>query len=125
MGSWHTPPHLWEKLKPVAREMRHSPTAAEKILWEHLRDRRLDGYKFRRQHAMERFVVDFYCSEANLVVEVDGTIHQYTAEEDAIRQEFLEAQGLQVMRFRNEEVLSDLRSVLDTIGTALRGLESR
>ncbi len=120
VGRWHTPPHLWEKLKPIAQELRRDPTPAEKLLWEHLRNRRMGGYKFRRQHAVDRFVVDFYCPEAGLVVEVDGPIHQYKPDEDAIRQDFLEAQGLRVLRFRNEDVLGDLRSVLDTIAASLR-----
>jgi len=119
MSHWHTPAELWEKLKPVAREMRHAPTEAERVLWQHLRNRRLRGYKFRRQHPVERFIVDFYCSEAGLVLEVDGPIHQYTPEEDAIRQEFLEAHGLRVLRFRNGEVLGSIGSVLDAIIAAL------
>jgi len=119
-GSWRTPPHLWEKLKPLAQEMRRHPTPAEKMLWQHLRDKQLLGYKFRRQHTIGRFIVDFYCRDAGLVIEVDGPIHQYTAEEDAIRQEFLERQGLRVLRFTNDQVFTDLTSVLAAIGRALK-----
>ncbi len=90
---WKTPPDLWARLKPLARQMRREPTPAEERLWESLRNRGLDGYKFRRQHSIDRFVVDFYCSEASLVVEVDGPVHKYTRTDDAIRQEFLEVQG--------------------------------
>jgi len=87
----HVAPEWWEKLKPLARQKRHEPTPAEDALWQLLRGRRTAGFKFRRQHAIERFVVDFYCHEAHLIVEVDGEIHEYTREEDMLRQSFLEA----------------------------------
>ena len=119
---WKTPPHLWERLKPLAREMRKNPTPAEDRLWQHLRRRQVLGYKFRRQHAIERFIVDFYCREAHLIIEVDGPIHQYTQEEDAIRQEFLESQGFRVLRFTNDQVLSDIEGVLQTIEQALKAV---
>ncbi len=73
------------------------------------------GVKFRRQHPLDRFVVDFFCDEATLIVEVDGAIHQYTAEEDALRQEFLESYGFRVLRFNNEDVLHHSADVLDLI----------
>src|SRR5512145_2079431 len=95
----HISPKLWEKLKPIAREMRHEPTPAEDALWQVVRDHKIKGAKFRRQHSVGPFIVDFYCSKAKLVIEVDGSIHQYTQEEDAVRQEFLESMGLQVIRF--------------------------
>lgn len=113
--SWQTPPQLWEKLKPLGRQMRHQPTPAEEKLWQKLRNKQLLGFKFRRQHSIDRFIVDFYCNEAQLVVEVDGEIHDYTQEEDAIRQEFLESLGLRVVRFRNEAVLSSIDGVLEGI----------
>ncbi|MEA3345370.1 MAG: type ISP restriction/modification enzyme [Chloroflexota bacterium] len=77
------------------------------------------GFKFRRQHAIDRFIVDFYCSKAHLVVEVEGPIHQYTEEEDAIRQEFLESLGFRVLRFTNDEVNNALDSVTERIAAAL------
>ena len=109
-------PQLWEKLKPLARQMRHEPTPAEQRLWGYLRGRRLAGKKFRRQHAIDRFIVDFFCAETRLVIEVDGPIHDYTQEEDAIRQAYLEeVQGLRVIRFRNEAVLEEPERVLAEI----------
>jgi very-short-patch-repair endonuclease len=111
-----TTPELWQKLKPLAREMRHSPTLAENKLWERLRNRRLNGLKFRRQHAIDRFIVDFYCAEARLVIEVDGEIHQYTQAEDALRTEFLESLGLRVIRFENGDVLTQIDGVVEAIG---------
>ncbi|MFN8450920.1 MAG: endonuclease domain-containing protein [Anaerolineae bacterium] len=114
-----TPPALWEKLKPLARQMRHAPTPAERKLWAYLRSRAVLDYKFRRQHSIDRFVVDFVCLEAALIIEVDGGVHQYTADEDAIRQEFLESLGFRVLRFTNEQVLREIEEVLKQIGETL------
>jgi predicted helicase/very-short-patch-repair endonuclease len=120
VSDWHTKPELWEKLKPVARQMRKEPTPAEDIMWQHLRDRQLLGFKFRRQHSIERFILDFYCSEAALVIEIDGPIHQYSKEEDAIRQEYIESYGLRFLRFTNDDVINNLESVLSRISDELR-----
>jgi very-short-patch-repair endonuclease len=117
---WHTQPELWEKLKPLARRKRLEPTAAESKLWQFLRNRQIVDAKFRRQHSIERFIVDFFCAEASLVIEVDGPIHQYSTVEDAIRQEFLESQGFRVIRFTNEEVLTSFNTVLDQIKSTLQ-----
>ncbi|MBI2304687.1 MAG: DUF559 domain-containing protein [Chloroflexi bacterium] len=119
MKGWHTSPELWARLKPLARQMRRKPTGAEERLWQHLRNRQLMGFKFRRQHSMERFIVDFYCAEAGLVVEVEGPIHQYQHGEDQTRREYLESRGLRVLRFSNDEVLHYLDKVLHQISTAL------
>ena len=116
---WYTSPQIWEQLKPLAREKRRVPTPAENRLWQHLRRRRCSGFKFRRQHTIDRFITDFYCPSIRLVIEVDGPIHQYTPEEDAIRQAFLENAGLQVLRFTNAQVEEDLDSVLRNIKAAL------
>jgi very-short-patch-repair endonuclease len=115
------PPELWEKLKPLARQMRHEPTPAEDYLWKYLRSRRLHHAKFRRQQVIERFIVDFYCAEAHLVVEVDGEIHQYTTAEDTIRQAYLESLGLGVLRFTNDAVLRETEAVLAQIAAYLSG----
>jgi very-short-patch-repair endonuclease len=109
------PLELWTKLKPLARQMRREPTLAEQKVWHFLRQRSASDYKFRQQHVSERFIVDFYCAKAHLVIEVDGHIHDYTATEDAIRQEYLEALGLRVIRFTNAEVLNDIDDVLRQI----------
>jgi very-short-patch-repair endonuclease len=114
-GTWRTSPELWDKLKPLAREHRHEPTPAERVLWERLRRNQVAGVQFRRQHPIDRFIVDFYCGAAMLVVEVDGPIHDTTVEEDAARQQFLEALGLRVLRFTNEEVLNQTDAVVARI----------
>ena len=118
MARWRTEPELWEKLKPLAREMRRKPTEAEEILWQHLRRSQL-CFRFRRQHAIERFVVDFYCAQAGLIVEVDGPIHQYRKEEDLIRQGYIESLGMRMLRFSNNEVCQALSGVLSQITVAL------
>lgn len=118
-AKWHTSPALWEKLKPLAREMRHAPTHAEEILWQCLRNRQVLGCKFRRQHTIDRFILDFYCAEINLCIEADGDIHQYTQTEDAIRREFLESIGIRTLRFTNDQIISGLESVMDEIRTAI------
>ena len=121
---WHTDATLWVKLKPIVREMRHKPTEAENLLWQKLRNCQLSGYKFRRQHNIERFIVDFYCAEANLVVEVDGPVHQYQKNEDEIRQQYIESQGLKLIRFTNDAVLNDMEQVLKQIAKYLVNLSS-
>jgi very-short-patch-repair endonuclease len=112
-------PGWWHILKPLSQQMRHEPTPAEEQLWQRLRNRRTFNVKFRRQHAIERFIVDFYCAEAHLIIEVDGSIHEYTQEHDALRQTFLESLGLRVLRFTNDEVLLGTNAVLERIGEVL------
>ena len=117
---FHTAPKLWEKLKPLARQKRHNPTPAEDKLWQELRNRHLCGAKFRRQYTVDRFIVDFFCPKTKLIIEVDGPIHDYTQEEDALRQEFLEAQGLKVIRFTNDVVMKEMQTVLAAIADLLQ-----
>jgi very-short-patch-repair endonuclease len=112
---WHTDPELWDKLKPIAREMRHKPTEGEKLLWAKLRAFQLSGYKFRRQHNIERFIVDFCCPDTRLIVEVDGEIHQYHQEEDLVRQKYLQHMHYSIIRFTNDEVLTNIERVLGKI----------
>lgn len=105
------------RLKAFARQMRRASTATEKRLWSRLRDRRLSGWKFRRQHWLAPYILDFYCPDAALVVELDGDSHATdgAAEADQMRTEFLEAQGLKVIRFWNHQVHEDEDWVLSTI----------
>lgn len=97
-----------------AKEMRENPTPAEAALWESLKSKNL-GDKFRRQHPVDEFIPDFVCLSKKLIIEVDGDIHDSQLEEDQARTDVLEKLGYKVLRFRNEEVLGDLESVLDTI----------
>ena len=115
-GMGRASPELWQRLKPIARQMRREPTEAESALWQRLRGRRLRGVKVRRQHAIDRFIVDFHAAQVGVVIEVDGPVHDFSQEHDAVRQEFLESLGLKVLGFRNEQVLRDIDSVLAEIG---------
>jgi very-short-patch-repair endonuclease len=95
--------------------MRHEPTPAEKLLWSRLRDRQLNGLKFRRQQPIGPFVADFFCAECALVVELDGDSHAERVEYDAKRTAFIEREGLQVIRFVNDDVLGNTDAVLEAI----------
>ncbi len=107
-----------EKLQR-ARELRHEMTPAEKILWQELRGNKL-GVHFRRQQIIAGFIVDFYCHEAGLIIEVDGDIHDLQKEEDVRREKVLQEMGLQIVRFRNEEVTKSLSAVLEKISELAR-----
>ena len=102
-----------------ARSLRKRMTDAELRLWQHLRGRQLFGYKFRRQHPVGPFVVDFACLEAGLVVEVDGGQHLDERAKDEARSRVLEAHGFRVVRFWNDEVLKETEVCLEVIGQAL------
>jgi very-short-patch-repair endonuclease len=101
-----------------AKELRKNMTPAECILWERLRDRMLAGNKFRRQHPIGAYIIDFYCAEARLVIEIDGGIHLGQVDADANRSRELEAQGYRVIRFTNEQIETNLELVLSSIQTA-------
>jgi very-short-patch-repair endonuclease len=121
-----SPPRQWEKLKPAARRMRREPTAAEDALWQRIRNRRIGGAKFRRQHTVEGFIVDFVCIESRLIIEVDGGIHSQTDQQafDVERQAFLKASGFRVLRFTNAEVLESPETVAQTIAATLESMSS-
>ena len=100
-----------------ARIHRKAMTPSENILWRHLRKKRLSGILFRRQHPISHFIVDFYCHEAKLVVEIDGDIHnhQENKEYDENRTFELEKFGLKVIRFRNDEINNNIKKVLEIL----------
>jgi very-short-patch-repair endonuclease len=101
----------------AARTQRRAATPAEEKLWQALRNHRLSGLKFRRQHPYERFVLDAFCVEHQLVIEVDGGIHADPAQavHDRERTEFLQARGIRVLRFSNADVEQNLIEVLRQI----------
>jgi tRNA nucleotidyltransferase (CCA-adding enzyme) len=103
-----------------ARELREAQTPVEQILWECIRDRRLDNFKFRRQHNIGRYIADFYCQKARLVIELDGEIHQEQPERDRARDSWMSENNLTVLRFQNKQVLDDLEATLQSILLALR-----
>ena len=106
-----------EELLIHARELRKSLTDAEQLIWYLLRGRRLCGHKFRRQHPVGCYIVDFYCHEKCLAVELDGGGHADDRQEDydAERSEFLKDSGVQVVRFWNHDVLCNTEAVLEEI----------
>ena len=97
-----------------AKDMRANPTPAEAVLWEQLRNKKLDA-KFRQQHLIRDYIVDFVCLDKKLIVEVDGKIHESQIEEDALRTQRLENDYYKVIRFKNEEVLGNIEGVLEKI----------
>ena len=108
----------WDKVRQRAKELRKAQTGAEQILWNNLRNRSLHGLKFRRQHPLGPYIVDFYCAQQRLIVELDGGIHMKQGEADKQRASQLVAHGYRVLRFNNQEVESELEAVLERIAAA-------
>jgi len=104
-----------------ARILRQSMTPAEQLLWSAVRRKQLNGVRFRRQHPIAQFVVDFYCHQAGLVIELDGEIHAQADQQqrDNDRTYELERLGLRVIRFQNEEILNNISGILVRISNEL------
>lgn len=104
-----------------ARDLRKSMTPAEMKLWEKLKGKALEGYKFRRQHPISNYIVDFYCHSSKLVIELDGSIHKLPdqKEYDSGRQYELQELGLRILRFTNEEVIHSTEKVIKEILEAI------
>ncbi len=98
-----------------ARELRSNMTIAELKLWAEIKGKQLKGVKFRRQHPISSYIVDFYAPQLNLVVEVDGDTHEEQKEYDARRTNFLENKGYEILRFTNEEIHQDIEGVLEKL----------
>ena len=113
-------------LKMLARELRKNQTAAEKIFWDRVKNRKFQNLKFRRQHQIGFYIVDFYCCEFNAVIELDGDIHDLPQNNrnDAERDFNLRFLGYYVFRFKNERILSELDSVLKELYEHLQLLPS-
>jgi very-short-patch-repair endonuclease len=108
--------HSKPELKYVRRHLRREQTPAERFLWQKLRNRQLYGRKFKRQYSIGRYVVDFYCAEERLAVELDGSVHDRSSRiYDEERAQFLEAEGIRIVRFENREVFERLETVLEAI----------
>ena len=109
--------HNKKFLEPFRKKLRGHGTTAEAFLWTHLQQKKLEGRKFRRQHSVLNFIVDFYCAEERLAIELDGQYHMNpTAEEkDAARTKKLEEVGLKVLRFENRTVFDNLDWVLEEV----------
>ncbi len=102
-------------LKARARELRRNMTPAERILWNALRGRRFAGFKFRRQQVFGTYVLDFYCANARLTIEVDGETHLEKSKDDERRSDWLEKQGVKVLRFWNNQIYDELEAVLELL----------
>jgi very-short-patch-repair endonuclease len=100
-----------------ARELRKDQTVAERKLWSYLRNRRICGRKFRRQHPFKKYILDFYCDEIQLAVELDGSSHsgELNRQHDKERTDFLESCGIKVIRFYNSAVENDIYEVLSIL----------
>jgi very-short-patch-repair endonuclease len=108
----------------IARQLRKRLTKPERILWRLLRDRRFEGYKFRRQHPEGSHILDFYCPEARLNIELDGFMHglPLRRQADASRDAWLQQQGIRVLRFANRDLLRHRQMVLENIWQVLQEL---
>jgi very-short-patch-repair endonuclease len=102
-----------------AKTMRHAPVGTEKQFWPHIRNRKLGGFKFKRQHLIGPHIVDYVCLEEKPIVELDGTSHQARLAHDAARNRYLQDQDYRVLRFENGEVVEYLSTILEAILTAL------
>jgi len=120
---------MWKGAKPnlfsKAINLRENMTETETILWKDLKSKQLLGYKFRRQHPISHFIVDFYCHKLKLVIEIDGEYHNQKEQLklDQERTKLLEFQGLKVIRFSNVEVSSNLSKVIDEIKNRIEVIE--
>ena len=103
----------------LQRQLRNTPTDAERTLWQRLRSRQLDGAKFRRQHPFDDYILDFACLERKIVIELDGGQHAEAVAYDIQRTAKLEKAGFVVLRFWNNEVFENMDGVLEVIWTAL------
>ncbi|MFV8357340.1 vitamin B12 dependent-methionine synthase activation domain-containing protein [Flavobacterium sp. XS1P32] len=120
--TWETAsPAIYDKLKVRAKEMRNKPTEAEKMLWNVLSNKGVEGFKFRRQHIIGEFIVDFVCLEKKLIIEVDGSIHNEPEqiEHDKNRTIWLESKGFKVVRYTNQQVLNNLNTTIVSISKEL------
>jgi len=115
--------HRIKSVRGIARLLRRKPTRSESMLWEALRNRQLTGMKFLRQHPIGSSIVDFYCHEKRLAVEIDGPIHQKhdVAECDQARQKLIEAYGIRFFRCTSAEVEGNLQGILERLREACRG----
>ncbi|MFH0912111.1 MAG: endonuclease domain-containing protein [Patescibacteria group bacterium] len=111
-----------QRITRTRKLLRRDMPLAEQLLWSKLKNRQIKNYKFRRQHSIGKFIVDFYCPETKLAVELDGDSHfESTAAEklDSQRQAFLESLGIKVIRFTNREVYENMEGILENLDTLL------
>jgi len=103
------------KLKEIARRLRNNSTLSEILLWRHLKGKQMLGYDFDRQKPIDNYIVDFFCNELMLAIEIDGISHEYKVEKDGIRQRQLESLGIRFLRFTDSDVKKNLEGVVTSI----------
>ena len=103
------------KLKQYARDLRKHGTFSEVLLWKKLQGKQLQGYKFRRQKPIDNYIIDFYCHELKLAIEIDGVTHGYKEEYDQERQKILESFGIRFLRFTETQIRSNLWAALKVV----------
>ena len=110
--------------KENRRRLRQEQTYAEKIAWMHLRNRKLIGFKFKRQYSVDKFIIDFYCPELKLAVEIDGSIHELKENKiyDLERQSYIEKYGIEFIRITNEELLGNPNKAFQKIENKIKEL---
>ena len=106
-------------IRQKAKQLRKNSTDAERNLWAHIRNRRLEGWKFRRQLPVGQYIVDFACPELRLIIEIDGGQHAEQIRYDLGRTKFLQSKGYRVVRFWNNEVLGNIEGVLEALTLTL------
>jgi len=119
--------HYDPRLKEIARKLRNEAPLAEKLLWQHLKGKQMLGYDFHRQKPIDQYIVDFFCNELMLAIEVDGESH-YSDEQikkDKIRQTSLEQTGIKFLRFTNEDVKRNVEGVLVKIEEWIKNNENQ
>ncbi|MBN1471007.1 MAG: endonuclease domain-containing protein [Syntrophaceae bacterium] len=99
----------------LGKGLRKRPTHAEQLLWNKLRQKQMEGFKFRRQQPIDNYIVDFICFEKRIIVEVDGGQHAIQNKDDIVRDSYLRQKGFQLLRFWNNEVLQNMDGVLEVI----------
>jgi very-short-patch-repair endonuclease len=110
-------------IKEAVRELRKNQTKAEKLFWNEVRNRKLEGFKFLRQHPFlfeyeggkRFFIADFYCAEKKMIVGIDGYVHKFQKDQDMLRTNLLNEMGLRVIRFQNHEILTNIPTVLEKL----------
>jgi very-short-patch-repair endonuclease len=113
----------FNRTKDLRRSLRKNKTNAEKIVWTCLKSKQIGGYKFRRQHGIGKYIVDFYQLDSKLIIEIDGDVHFITADQekkDIERQKWFESMGYKILRFNNVDIFNNLENILDEIYRAVR-----
>jgi len=115
--------HYNPNLKHLSRKLRNNSTLSEALLWQHIKNRQIEGYKFLRQKPIDDYIVDFFCRELMLAVEVDGVSHEYKMESDLDRQRRLESLGIKTIRFMDIDIKKNMDGVLKLLRQCIAEIE--